>query len=146
MPFAFDDADYEPSPWGPVADQVALYERTGGAEGREWNGGVCIILTTVGAKSGKVRKTPLMRVEKDGCYAVVGSMGGAPTHPSWVHNLRANPIALVQDLAAVHQYRVREVEGEEKARWWALARQSWPDYDAYQERTDRVIPLFVLEP
>jgi deazaflavin-dependent oxidoreductase (nitroreductase family) len=142
----FDDADYEPSPWAPIAEQVELYERTGGAEGGEFNGGVCIILSTLGAQSGKVRKTPLMRVEHEGSYAVVGSMGGAPTHPQWVHNLRAHPVARVQDRDVVHDLRDREAEGEEKAQWWARARQSWPDYDAYQDKTDRVIPLFVLEP
>jgi deazaflavin-dependent oxidoreductase (nitroreductase family) len=143
---SFEDLAYEPSAWAPVAEQVAAYERTGGVEGRDWNGGVCIILSTIGVKSGKVRKTPLMRVERDGRYAVVGSMGGAPKHPSWVHNLRANPACRVQDWAVVHDLVAREAEGEEKAEWWALALKSWPAYDSYQEKTDRQIPLFVLEP
>src|SRR3954454_19481612 len=114
----FEDRKYEPSAWAPVAEQVEAYERTGGAEGREWNGGICIILSTIGAKSGKVRKTPLMRVEHEGSYAVVGSMGGAPQHPSWVHNLRANPACRIQDESVVHELTAREVEGDEKAEWW----------------------------
>ena len=140
------EGDYEPSPWGPVADQVALYERTGGREGAEFMGGPCVILTTVGARTGKVRKSPLIRVTDGERYVVVGSLGGAPTHPQWVHNLRAVPCARLQDGPIVGEYTVREVEGDEKATWWALATSAWPDYDSYQEATDRVIPVFVLDP
>lgn len=140
------DAEYEPSPWEPVAEQVALYERTGGEEGAEFMGGRCIILTTIGARSGKLRKTPLIRVAEGDRYAVIGSMGGAPTDPAWVHNLRATPRAQLQDGAVVKEYSVHEASGEEKDRWWSVATEVWPDYDEYQSSTERVIPLFVLEP
>jgi deazaflavin-dependent oxidoreductase (nitroreductase family) len=137
---------YEPSPWGPVADQVTLYERTGGREGADFMGGRCIVLTTRGARTGKLRKTPLIRVTDGERYAVIGSLGGAPTHPQWVHNLRAHPRAQLQDGDVVKEYTVREVDGDEKATWWSLATSVWPDYDQYQAATERVIPLFVLEP
>jgi deazaflavin-dependent oxidoreductase (nitroreductase family) len=140
------DGEYEPSPWEPIAEQVAQYESTGGVEGGEFMGGPCIILTTKGATSGKLRKTPLIRVSDGTSYAVVGSMGGAPDHPQWVHNLRANPLAELQDGAERRDYAVREVDGEEKATWWSRATSVWPDYDTYQSATERVIPLFVLDP
>lgn len=141
------DAEYEPSPWKPIADEVDRYERTGGAEPSDLVGEQWIILWTLGAKSGKVRKTPLVRVaDGTGRYAVIGSMGGAPTHPQWVHNVRANPIARLQDGSKVREYAVREVQGDEKAQWWARATEVWPDYDRYQAGTERVIPLFVLDP
>ena len=140
------DAEYEPSPWGPVADEVDRYERTGGAEPSELVGRAWVVLWTLGAKSGKVRKTPLVRVtDGEGRYAVIGSMGGAPTHPQWVHNVRANAVARLQDGAEVRDFSVREVEGGEKATWWARATEVWPDYDDYQAATERQIPLFVLE-
>jgi F420H(2)-dependent quinone reductase len=141
------DADYEPSPWGPIADEVALYERTAGTESSALVGDHWVILWTVGARSGKVRKTPLVRVaDEEGRYAVVGSQGGAPTHPHWVHNLRASGLARVQDGPTLHDLHAREVDDEEKADWWARATAVWPDYDAYQAATERRIPLFVLEP
>ena len=143
----FDDAEYEPSPWEPIAQEVERYESTGGAEASELVGDQWIILWTLGGRSGKVRKTPLVRVaDGQGSYAVIGSMGGAPSHPQWVHNVRANPVARLQDGAEARDYGVREVEGDEKAAWWERASAVWPDYDAYQAATDRVIPLFVLEP
>jgi deazaflavin-dependent oxidoreductase (nitroreductase family) len=141
------EAEYEPSPWEPIAAEVERYERTNGAEPSELVGEQWIVLWTLGAKSGKVRKTPLVRVaDGAGRYAVVGSMGGAPTHPQWVHNVRAHPVARVHDGDTVREYGVREANGDEKATWWARATQVWPDYDTYQAGTDRVIPLFVLEP
>ncbi len=140
------EGEYEPSPWGPVADQVALYEQTDGAEGDDFGGGVCIILTTRGAKSGKVRKTPLMRVTDGERYAVVASLGGAPNNPVWFHNIVADPHVVLQDKATRKDYLAREVQGEERDRWWALATAAWPDYDTYQASTERVIPVFVLEP
>jgi deazaflavin-dependent oxidoreductase (nitroreductase family) len=147
LPMSAFDAEYEPSPWGPIADEVALYERTGGSEPSAIVGDQWIVLWTVGAKSGKVRKTPLVRVaDGEGRYAVVGSQGGAPTNPQWVHNLRANPVARIQDGAEVHELAVREVADDEKARWWERGVAVWPDYDAYQAATDRPIPVFVLEP
>ena len=141
------DAEYEPSPWEPIADEVALYERTNGSEPSALVGDSWIILWTVGAQSGKVRKTPLVRIaDEEGRYAVIGSMGGAPTNPAWVHNLRATPLARLQDGAVVRDYRVREVDGDEKATWWSRGVAVWPDYDKYQASTERVIPVFVLEP
>lgn len=141
------DAEYEPSPWKPIATEVERYERSGGSEPSDLVGDSWIILWTIGAKSGKVRKTPLVRVaDGDGRYAVIGSMGGAPTDPQWVNNLRARPVARLQDGAEVRDYTVTETEGDEKAAWWARASAVWPDYDAYQAATERAIPLFVLEP
>lgn len=141
------DAPYEPSPWEPIAEEVARYERSGGTEPSELVGDQWFILWTIGASSGKVRKTPLVRIaDGEGRYAVIGSMGGAPSHPQWVHNVRANPVARIQDGPDVHDLVVREADGDEKAQWWARATAVWPDYDAYQAATDRVIPLFVLEP
>jgi deazaflavin-dependent oxidoreductase (nitroreductase family) len=141
------DAEYEPSPWGPIAAEVERYERTGGAEPSELVGDEWIVLWTIGAQSGKVRKTPLVRVtDGAGRYAVIGSMGGAPKHPQWVHNVRANAIARLQDGSDVVDYSVREVEGDEKVEWWARGTAVWPDYDAYQAATERQIPLFVLTP
>lgn len=141
------DGEYEPSPWEPIAEEVELYERTAGSEPSALVGGNWIVLWTVGAKSAKVRKTPLVRItDGGGRYAVVGSQGGAPTNPSWVHNLRAHGIARVQDGADVGEFTAREVDGEEKATWWARAVSVWPDYDSYQASTERSIPLFVLEP
>jgi deazaflavin-dependent oxidoreductase (nitroreductase family) len=140
------EGEYEPSPWDVVSDQVRQYEESGGREGTTLEGKPCIILTTRGRKSGKLRKTPLMRVEHDGAYAVVASMGGAPQHPVWYHNLVADPGVTLQDGPDVFDLRAREVTGDEKAEWWARAVEVWPDYDKYQASTDRVIPLFVLEP
>jgi deazaflavin-dependent oxidoreductase (nitroreductase family) len=136
---------YEPSPIKFVADQVALYEATGGAEGGTLLGKPVVILTTRGRRSGKVRKTPLMRVEQDGTYAVVASMGGAPKHPVWYLNLIAAPSVRLQDGADVHEMFAREVHGDEKARWWAIALGAWPAYEDYQARTKRKIPVVVLE-
>lgn len=141
-----DHDEYEPSPWQPIADQVALYEATGGAEGGTLQGKPVIILTTRGRRSGKVRKTPLMRVERDGTYAVVASLGGAPKHPVWYHNLIASPTVTLQDGPNVYEMTGREVDGEERARWWTTATKAWPAYDDYQAKTDRRIPVVVLEP
>jgi deazaflavin-dependent oxidoreductase (nitroreductase family) len=139
--------DYEPSPSKFVADQVALYEATGGAEGGTLLDKPVVILTTRGRHTGKVRKTPLMRVEHDGTYAVVASMGGAPKHPVWYLNLIASPASVtLQDGPNVYEMAAREVHGDEKTRWWALAAQAWPAYADYQAKTDRQIPVVVLEP
>jgi deazaflavin-dependent oxidoreductase (nitroreductase family) len=142
------DAEYEPSPWEPIAEEVARYERTGGTEPSQIVGDQWIVLWTLGAKSGKVRKTPLVRIANgQGAYAVIGSQGGAPTDPHWVHNVRHNPIARVQDGTVLLDYRVREAAGEEKQAWWQRATAVWPAYDSYQEKaTNREIPLFILEP
>lgn len=138
--------DYEPSTQQWVRDQVELYERSGGTEGTTLRGMPVIVLSTVGAVSGKVRKTPLMRVEHDGAYAAVASQGGAPSHPRWYHNLKAHPLVELQDGPRKGDYHAREVTGDEKAVWWDRAVAAYPDYADYQRRTDREIPVFVLEP
>ena len=139
-------AEYEPSPADYVREQVETYERTGGAEGNTMRGRPIVILTTIGAKTGKIRKTPLMRVEHDGKYAVVASKGGAPTHPVWYHNIKAHPEVKLQDGPTPQDMIAHEATGEEKKEWWERAVAAWPDYAEYQKKTDREIPLFVLEP
>jgi F420H(2)-dependent quinone reductase len=119
---------------------------SGGTKGTELKGRPVILLTTVGAKSGKIRKTPLMRVEHDGEYAVVASLGGAPKNPVWYYNIKANPQVELQDGPAAGDYEAREVFGDEKATWWERAVATWPDYAEYQKKTDRQIPVFVLSP
>src|SRR2546423_2792747 len=136
--------EYAPSPTDFVRDQVETYESSGGTEGTTLQGKPVIILTTLGAKTGKIRKTPLMRVEHDGQYAVVASLGGAPTHPVWYHNIKANPHVELQDGPVKREYTAREVTGEERATWWERAVAAWPDYAGYQEKTSRQIPVFVL--
>ncbi len=141
------EGEYEPSPWDWVADQVKLYEETGGAEGNEMKGLPVIILTTRGARSGKLRKTPLMRVSDEaGRYAAVASLGGAPKHPVWYFNVKADPHVVLQDGPLAKDYVAREVTGDEKAQWWDRAIAAYPEYAEYQEKTDREIPVFVLEP
>jgi deazaflavin-dependent oxidoreductase (nitroreductase family) len=105
-----------------------------------------VLLTTVGAKTGKLRKTPLMRVEHDGHYAVVASLGGAPKHPVWYHNIVSHPRVELQDGPETGEYEARELSGDEKATWWERAVAVWPDYADYQRKTDREIPVFVLTP
>ena len=138
--------EYEPSPTQWVRDQVDLYERSGGTEGTTLRDKPVIVLTTLGVKSGKVRKTPLMRVEHGGRYAVVASQGGAPTHPVWYHNIVAHPEVELQDGPTRQDMVARELEGNERAEWWERAVAAWPDYAEYQTKTDRLIPVFVLEP
>jgi len=137
--------EYEPSPSSWAADQVAKYESSGGTEDTTLNGMPVVVLTTRGAKTGKIRKTPLMRVEHDGVYAVVASLGGAPKNPVWYHNVVADPHVELRDRTEVHDLVAREVHGEEKARWWERAVAAFPDYADYQKKTDREIPVFVLE-
>ena len=137
--------EYEPSTAKWARDQVDLYESSGGSEGTGMRGMRVIILTTLGAKSGKIRKSPLMRVEHDGVYAVVASLGGAPKNPVWYHNVVAHPHVELQDGPQKHDYAAREVTGDEKALWWKRAVEAYPDYAAYQRKTDREIPVFVLE-
>ncbi|WP_030824976.1 nitroreductase family deazaflavin-dependent oxidoreductase [Streptomyces hygroscopicus] len=138
--------EYEPSPEKFVRDQVELIERSGGTEGTTLRGLPVVVLTTRGAKSGKIRKTPLMRVEHNGTYAVVASLGGSPRHPVWYHNLLADPRVELQDGPLRQDMTAREVTGEEKALWWERAVAAFPDYAEYQAKTDRQIPVFVLEP
>jgi F420H(2)-dependent quinone reductase len=141
--------DYIPSPRQWVREQVELYERSGGTQGTTLRdtGLPVIIVTHRGNKTGAIRKTPLMRVKDAANYVLVGSLGGAPTHPVWVYNLRANPVVEIRDHAAVHEMRVREVSDEtERARLWELAVAAYPPYEDYQARTTRRIPVFVAEP
>ena len=136
--------EYAPSTSGWARDQAETIESTNGAEGTEMRGMPVIVLTTRGAKTGKLRKTALMRVEHDGQYAVVGSLGGAPKNPVWVYNVRAEPHVELQDGPDKHDYLARETEGDERELWWKRAVEAYPDYANYQTRTDRVIPVFVL--
>jgi deazaflavin-dependent oxidoreductase (nitroreductase family) len=138
--------EYEPSTSEWSRTQTETYEATEGREANTLRGRPIIVLTSLGAKSGKLRKTALMRVEHDGAYAVVASLGGAPKHPVWYWNLKAEPLVELQDMAQRHDYTAREVTGDEKAVWWKRAVDAWPDYATYQTRTDRQIPMFVLDP
>ena len=138
--------EYEPSKARYARKQVEKYEATDGEKGGDMKGRPVIVLTSVGAKSGKIRKTQLMRVEHDGTYAVVASLGGAPEHPVWYYNLKANPHVELQDLATKRDYTAREVTGDEKTVWWDRAVEAWPEYANYQKKTSRQIPVFVLEP
>jgi deazaflavin-dependent oxidoreductase (nitroreductase family) len=142
------EGEYEPSPEKWVRDQVELYERTGGREGNTLPDRTepVVVFTTRGARSGKVRKNPLMRVTHAGRYAMVGSQGGAPKDPAWVANLRADPEVTVQDGPDPWDGVAREVHGEERAEWWERAVAAFPSYADYQEKTDREIPVFVVEP
>ena len=140
------EGEYEPSPSEWVRDQVELYERTNGAEGNTLRdtGLPIIIVTTRGNKSGQIRKTPLMRVEHDGEYALVASKGGSPTHPVWFYNLVADPESVtIQDGPEPLAVTVREVEGDERAQWWERAVAAFPPYAEYQRKTERQIPVFV---
>lgn len=138
--------EYAPSTSDWARKQAELYEATGGAEGAELQGKPVIVLTSVGAKTGMLRKTALMRVEHDGVYAVVASRGGAPSHPVWYYNLVAHPHVELQDGPDKRDYLAREVTGDERAVWWERAAAVWPAYNDYQTKTERQIPIFVLEP
>jgi deazaflavin-dependent oxidoreductase (nitroreductase family) len=142
------EGEYEPSPAQWVREQVELYESSNGTKGTTLmdTGLPVVLLTTRGAKSGKIRKTPLMRVEHEGAYAVVASQGGAPKHPVWYFNVTSDPHVELQDGPVKQDMRAREVTGEEKARWWERAVAAYPPYADYQEKTSREIPVFVLEP
>ncbi|MCS0605465.1 nitroreductase family deazaflavin-dependent oxidoreductase [Streptomyces sp. LP11] len=142
------EGEYEPSPEQWVREQVELYESSGGTKGTTLRdtGLPVIVLTTRGAKSGKIRKTPLMRVERAGAYAVVASQGGAPKHPVWYFNIKADPRVELQDGPERRDMRAREITGQEKAEWWERAVAAFPPYADYQKKTSREIPVFVLEP
>ena len=136
--------EYAPSPSGWARKQAETYEATGGARAGDIQGRPVVVMTSVGARTGLLRKTPLMRVEHDGAYAVVGSLGGAPKHPVWVYNLRRTPLVELQDGAQRHDYVAREVSGAERDVWWQRAVEAFPTYAGYQKKTGRVIPVFVL--
>ena len=138
--------EYAPSPSDHARIQAERFEATDGREANTLRGVPIVVLTSIGARTGRLRKTPLMRVEHDGRYAVVASRGGAPTHPVWYHNLVAHPRVELQDGAVKREYDARELAGAERAEWWARAVAVWPDYDEYQARTERTIPVFLLEP
>lgn len=136
--------EYAPSPVPYARRQAERYEASGGAEANEMIGLPVVVLTTVGAKTGKLRKTPLMRVEHDDEYVAVGSLGGAEKNPVWVYNLRANPLVELQDGPDKLDYRARELTGEEREVWWARSVEAFPNYAGYQKKTERLIPLFLL--
>ena len=142
-------AQYIPSPRDWVREQVELYESSGGTKGTTLRdtGLPVIIVTNTGNKTGAIRKTPLMRVKDGASYVLVGSQGGAPTDPVWVHNLRAQPAVEIRDHTVVQPMRVREVKDEaERARLWAAAVAAFPPYAEYQKKTTRKIPVFIAEP
>jgi F420H(2)-dependent quinone reductase len=142
------EGEYEPSPEQWVRDQVTEYEASNGERANtlpdhpEWP---VVVITSKGARSGKLRKNPVMRVEKDGVYAAVASKGGDPQHPTWYHNFLEHPEVDLQDGAEKHTYRARVAEGEERAEWWERAVAQYAPYAEYQEKTDREIPVFLLE-
>tara|TARA_R110002073_G_scaffold38653_2_gene110682 strand:+ start:327 stop:761 length:435 start_codon:yes stop_codon:yes gene_type:complete len=141
--------EYIPPKLDWVREHVELYEGSGGTEGTTLldTGMPCIIVTHTGHKTGGTRKIPLMRVEVDGNYVLIGSMGGQPQNPAWVANLRANPNVQIRDKTEVFDMRVREVSDEsERARLWAASVEAYPPYDDYQAKTERKIPVFVAEP
>ena len=137
--------DYEPSPWDWVADHVEKYEGSGGTDGLDFIGFTCVVLTTTGRKSGKSRKSPLIRVHDGNSYVVIASKGGEPAHPSWYLNLVADPDVTLQDATQVFDLRARTVEGDEREALWKIAVGVYPDFAEYQERCDREIPVVVLE-
>ena len=139
--------EYVPSTEGWVRDQVEEYEASGGARANTLRGGTdpIVVITSIGAKSGALRKNPLMRVERDGKYLAVASKGGGPSNPVWYHNFLANPIVELQDGPEPKLYRARLLEGAEREDWWAHAVATWSTYATYQAKTDRQIPIFLLE-
>ena len=138
--------EYEPSSSSWVREQVEEYERSGGTRGTTLRGVPVVVITSRGASSGKLRKNPVMRVEHDGVYAAVASKGGAPEHPAWYRNLVEHQLVELQDETSKGDYTVREASGDERAVWWQRALEVWPDYATYQTKTDRQIPVLVLEP
>ncbi|HEX7301839.1 nitroreductase family deazaflavin-dependent oxidoreductase [Lentzea sp.] len=138
------DVKLSPTEW--VRDQTAQILETGTTEGIKVTGRPIVLLTVRGAKTGELRYTPVMRVEHEGSYAVVASKGGAPEHPTWYHNIVAHPEIRLQDGTETKDYVAREVDGAERAEWWDRAVEAFPNYAEYQEKTDRLIPLFVLDP
>jgi F420H(2)-dependent quinone reductase len=136
--------EYAPSTATRARTQAEKYEASDGAEDNTIIGLPVVVVTSIGAKTGKLRKTPLMRVEHDGEYLAVGSLGGAEKNPVWVYNVRANPLVELQDGAEKHDYRARELAGDERAVWWERAVEAFPNYAGYQRKTSRLIPVFLL--
>ncbi|HEX8865972.1 MAG TPA: nitroreductase family deazaflavin-dependent oxidoreductase [Lentzea sp.] len=141
---ADESVELSPTEW--VQNQTKKILESGTTEGIKVLGKPIVLLTLRGAKSGKLRYTPVMRVEHDGRYAVVASKGGAPEHPTWYHNIKAHPEFVLQDGTVAKDYVAREVDGAERAEWWERAVEAYPSYAEYQEKTDRQIPVFVLDP
>ena len=137
---------YEPSPIESAREQADIYEATNGAELGTLLGAPIIVLTSRGARTGAIRKNPLIRIEHDGEYAVIASNGGSTTHPSWFHNLVAHPDVELQDGPIKRDYHARQVQGDERRAWWARAVAAWPDFAVYPSRAKRTIPVFVLTP
>ena len=137
---------YAPGTSAWARKQAERYEVSKGADAADLRGRPIIVMTSIGNRTGALRKTALMRVEHDGVYAVVASLGGAAHNPVWYHNLKADPHVELQDGPTTRDYLAREVTGDEKAAWWERAVETWPAYDAYQAKTARQIPVFVLEP
>jgi deazaflavin-dependent oxidoreductase (nitroreductase family) len=140
------NGEYAPSPSDWAREQAEAFEASNGAEANDLRGKPIVLLTSVGAKTGKLRKSPLMRIEHEGQYAVVASLGGAPKHPVWYWNLTSNPRVELQDRDVKRDFEAREVHGEERELWWKRAVEAWPPYADYQTKTDRIIPVFVLTP
>ena len=138
--------EYAPSTSDWARKQAEAFEASNGTDANELRGMPVIVVTSIGAKSGKVRKTPLMRVEHDGEYAAIASLGGAPENPVWYYNLKKNPHVELQDETVKKDYTAREVFGEERDLWWDRAVAAFPDYADYQKKTERIIPVFVLSP
>lgn len=138
--------EYEPSSAKWARDQVEEYERSGGTSGTTLRGVPVVVITSLGSQSGKLRKNPVMRVEHDGAYAAIASKGGAPQHPSWYRNLVEHPLVELQDGPSKGDYAAHVASGDERAVWWDRAVEVWPDYAQYQTKTDREIPVLVLEP
>lgn len=138
--------EYEPSTSEWVRNQVEEYESSGGTKATTLRGVPVVVITSVGSTSGKLRKNPVMRIEHDGVYAAVASKGGAEQHPAWYRNMVGHPHVELQDEGSKGDYNARELSGDEREVWWDRAVQIWPDYAEYQTKTDRQIPVFVLEP
>jgi deazaflavin-dependent oxidoreductase (nitroreductase family) len=137
---------YEPSPQKWVREQVETIESSGGTEGTTLKGVPVVVVTSIGARSGRLRKNPVMRVEHDGSYALIASQGGAPDHPEWYHNVISHPVVELQDERLRRDFDVRLAKGTERDEWWQRAVEVWPAYAEYQQKTDREIPVFVAEP
>jgi F420H(2)-dependent quinone reductase len=138
--------EYEPSTAKWVRDQVETIESSGGTEGTTLKGVPVVVVTSIGARSGRLRKNPVMRVEHDGSYALIASQGGAPDHPEWYHNVISHPVVELQDERLRRDFDVRLAKGTERDEWWQRAVEVWPAYAEYQQKTDREIPVFVAEP
>ena len=138
---------YAPSSQQWVRDQVEEFEASGGARANTLRrtGDPIVVITSVGARSGHLRKNPVMRIERDGHYVAIASVGGSPKNPEWYHNLLAHPEVELQDGSETHTYAARLLTGAERAEWWAYAVETWPTYGEYQKRTEREIPVFLLE-